>query len=483
MASQISRQRAGYGTSPPAPRSQSLRVTFQVRHGSLITGTCSAPAAPPPPSSPPPPGPSIAETAVLMKGGRTNSSPARRCSPDAVQCHGQARKVTPDTQSSISPAWKAEKLKTQIVATTIWRSCSLDILTAPYLSGQWPRDLAAHTSLCMADKATQTPSSWMNKLADEKNSNWRSATWDTSEQLKEIAKLRQHLQRSKKSSKRQRHKDRSSPLHGSHTAIHKPQVSICRSNPIPVSGTRHWFKTASPRVTKNSVEGVNQELEHMFICDGGENDCLLRQWDGIDGHQAPLPSQLRSSGTRSVDTQTPLESELVYGRSKLSTRHACNGDRSTNLNTSPSPRITVSECSTGSPGSVEIHKQDDSPLPKYASSPKPNNSYMFKREPPEGCEKVKVFEDIQLKHMGQVPLLCCPDKNKVNFVPKTVSAFCPVSTIKPSLLTVEPSFRAFPGAGGPVVLTTIHGADESGLPFLQSQQTCSITLCLPDTLI
>uniref|UniRef100_UPI00358F5D5F glucocorticoid-induced transcript 1 protein-like n=1 Tax=Myxine glutinosa TaxID=7769 RepID=UPI00358F5D5F len=193
MASQISRQRAGYGTSPPAPRSQSLRVTFQVRHGSLITGTCSAPAAPPPPSSPPPPGPSIAETAVLMKGGRTNSSPARRCSPDAVQCHGQARKVTPDTQSSISPAWKAEKLKTQIVATTIWRSCSLDILTAPYLSGQWPRDLAAHTSLCMADKATQTPSSWMNKLADEKNSNWRSATWDTSEQLKEVGTQLAHI--------------------------------------------------------------------------------------------------------------------------------------------------------------------------------------------------------------------------------------------------------------------------------------------------
>lgn len=35
-----------------------------------------------------------------------------------------------------------------------------------------------------------------------------------------------------------------------------------------------------------------------------------------------------------------------------------------------------------------------SPLPKFATSPKPNNSYMFKREPPEGCERVKVFEEI-----------------------------------------------------------------------------------------
>lgn len=36
---------------------------------------------------------------------------------------------------------------------------------------------------------------------------------------------------------------------------------------------------------------------------------------------------------------------------------------------------------------------NNSPLPKYATSPKPNNSYMFKREPPEGCERVKVFEE------------------------------------------------------------------------------------------
>lgn len=33
-------------------------------------------------------------------------------------------------------------------------------------------------------------------------------------------------------------------------------------------------------------------------------------------------------------------------------------------------------------------------LPKFATSPKPNNSYMFKREPPEGCERVKVFEEL-----------------------------------------------------------------------------------------
>lgn len=43
--------------------------------------------------------------------------------------------------------------------------------------------------------------------------------------------------------------------------------------------------------------------------------------------------------------------------------------------------------------SVPAENGNNSPLPKYATSPKPNNSYMFKREPPEGCEKVKVFEE------------------------------------------------------------------------------------------
>jgi len=38
-----------------------------------------------------------------------------------------------------------------------------------------------------------------------------------------------------------------------------------------------------------------------------------------------------------------------------------------------------------------------SPLPKFASSPKPNNSYMFKREPPEGCEKIKAFEEMRYR--------------------------------------------------------------------------------------
>ncbi|XP_031711507.1 glucocorticoid-induced transcript 1 protein-like [Anarrhichthys ocellatus] len=52
---------------------------------------------------------------------------------------------------------------------------------------------------------------------------------------------------------------------------------------------------------------------------------------------------------------------------------------------------------------------------------------MFKREPPEGCEKIKAFEEMSSRQStsASIPLFSCPDKNKVNFIP-TGSAFCPV---------------------------------------------------------
>lgn len=104
-----------------------------------------------------------------------------------------------------------------------------------------------------------------------------------------------------------------------------------------------------------------------------------------------------------------------------------------------------------------------SPLPKFASSPKPNNSYMFKREPPEGCEKIKAFEEMRYRLIlvagpvmcdlqwlcmflfscrqstsATVPLFSCPDKNKVNFIP-TGSAFCPVKL--PGSLVLTPALE------------------------------------------
>jgi len=56
--------------------------------------------------------------------------------------------------------------------------------------------------------------------------------------------------------------------------------------------------------------------------------------------------------------------------------------------------------------------------PKYASSPRPNNSYKFKRQPPDGAEQIKVVKENNYNYdlnKGAAKLVNGPDKNKVNF--------------------------------------------------------------------
>ncbi|KAM7365480.1 hypothetical protein PAMP_016401 [Pampus punctatissimus] len=232
----------------------------------------------------------------------------------------------------------------------------------------------------------QTPRAW----ADERRrgSHKRSASCGSTDQLKEIAKLRQQLQRSKRSSRHRRDKERKSPFNGSHTIIQSqspmPKTILI---PIPIS------KSSAPRF-RNSVEGLNQEIERIIIRDTPEKDETI----------------VRSSSTRSIDTQTPSGGGL-----------------------------------SGSHSNCSSQLGPYSPLPKYAASPRPNNSYTFKREPPEGCEKVKVFEESMPKPLQEIPPFLCPDRNKVNFIPNSGSAFCLVSILKPLLPAPELSFR--PGVG------------------------------------
>ncbi|XP_048464334.1 glucocorticoid induced 1a [Rhincodon typus] len=111
----------------------------------------------------------------------------------------------PERRSPSSPVYKVERSKSQQMRTssTIRRTSSLDTITGPYLTGQWPRDPHVHYPSSMKDESTQ-----------------------------QIAKLRQQLQRSKQSSRHNKEKDRQSPLHGNHTAINQSQVrysSSCKS--------------------------------------------------------------------------------------------------------------------------------------------------------------------------------------------------------------------------------------------------------------
>ncbi|XP_055368699.1 glucocorticoid induced 1a isoform X2 [Betta splendens] len=212
------------------------------------------------------------------------------------------------------------------------------------------------------------------------------------------------------------------------TACYIKWLSMSKSTQMPLSN----ITVPKPSISRvpSSMEGINHELEKVFIKDGEKEE--LKSLEVPDGRRAPFPPQQRSSSTHSVDTQTPS----VPGRSS-----SCSS-----LSPCPSPACPPGS-HDGSPYSTEdlLYDRDKdsgsgSPLPKFASSPKPNNSYMFKREPPEGCEKIKAFEEMSPRQStsASVPLFSCPDKNKVNFIP-TGSAFCPVKL--PGSLPLTPALE------------------------------------------
>uniref|UniRef100_A0A8C6XF69 Family with sequence similarity 117 member B n=3 Tax=Elapidae TaxID=8602 RepID=A0A8C6XF69_NAJNA len=391
---------------------------------------CSSPVSPPVPEG-------SACAAAVSTGGKIRHR-QRRHSPEQ-------NRASPERKSPSSPVCKDKPRPPSSSPSSISRRTpSLDILAAPYLAGQWPRDNHGQVTPCMRDKATQTESAWAEEyLEKKKGSHKRSASWGSTDQLKEIAKLRQQLQRSKHSSRHHRDKERQSPFHGNHAAINQCQAPVPKSMLVPVIPIA---KSSGSRF-RNSIEGLNQEIE-IIIKETGEKEEQLIPQDIPDGHRAPPPLVQRSSSTRSIDTQTP------GGADKGSN----NSSRSQSI--SPSSFLAISnEGSEESPCSADDLLMDprdkengnNSPLPKYATSPKPNNSYMFKREPPEGCEKVKVFEESLPKPLHEIPAFYCPDKNKVNFIPKSGSAFCLVSILKPLLPTQDLTLK---GATHNLTVTT-----------------------------
>nr|XP_060638181.1 glucocorticoid-induced transcript 1 protein isoform X1 [Anolis sagrei ordinatus] len=408
-------------------------------------------SSPPPPplssSTPPPPATTTPEASTAASAASARAKARPRRSPDTSNSHqppGRRRSISPERRSPSSPIYRVDRPKAQQIRTssTIRRTSSLDTITGPYLTGQWPRDPNIHYPSCMRDKSTQTPSCWAEEVL-EKRSHQRSASWGSADQLKEIAKLRQQLQRSKQS-RHNKEKERQSPLHGNHIAINQTQASLSRSVPMPLSNISVPKSTVS-RVPCN-VEGISPELEKVFIKENSGKEDVSKPLDIPDGRRAPLPAHYRSSSTRSIDTQTPS----VQERSSSCSSH--------------SPCISPfcpPESQDGSPFSTEdmLYDRDkdsgsSSPLPKYASSPKPNNSYMFKREPPEGCERVKVFEEMSTRQPVSAPLFSCPDKNKVNFIP-TGSAFCPVKLLGPLLPASDLTLKSSPNSGQSTALSTL----------------------------
>ncbi|XP_072105115.1 glucocorticoid-induced transcript 1 protein-like isoform X2 [Mobula birostris] len=418
MSSQVA-QRVRPSGSPTSSRPQPLRATvpFQLRAAAsnnapsavagsrLAVGSSCSPPAPATSVSVSPPASRSAfhtvATSTSIAPGPGEQEMAWRAVPSVE------RKASHSASCCTSPVSKAiEKPKPQKTLSCIRRTSSLDTIIGPYLVGQWPRDADMHSISLENEKATQ------------------------------IAKLRQQLQRTKLSKRHSKDKERQSPLHGDHTAMGLVQQGTSKF--VPILPANLAFTKLIPRL-RNSLEAINQEIEGMFIKEPGDKE-LLRIMDAPDGHRAPFPSQQYSSISQNDLSPVPLEQTSGYS--------------SPSLYPSPSPSPSYPN-GTQEEGaciiedlSFFIRDKDsgtNSPLLKYASSPKPNHSYMFKREPPEGCERVTAFEETPAVSFEQALLYSCPDKNKVNFNP-TGSAFCPVHILKPLLPNVDLILRHLPAS-------------------------------------
>uniref|UniRef100_H0WIQ5 Family with sequence similarity 117 member B n=1 Tax=Otolemur garnettii TaxID=30611 RepID=H0WIQ5_OTOGA len=395
-----------------------------------------APGARGSPPRPPPPPPllgtvsSPSSSPTHLWTGEVSAAPPparvrhRRRSPE------QSRS-SPEKRSPSAPVCKAgdkSRQPSSSPSSIIRRTSSLDTLAAPYLAGHWPRDSHGQVAPCMRDKATQTESAWAEEYAEKKKgSHKRSASWGSTDQLKEIAKLRQQLQRSKHSSRHHRDKERQSPFHGNHAAINQCQAPVPKSALIPVIPIT---KSTGSRF-RNSVEGLNQEIE-IIIKETGEKEEQLIVSNLVARGSVSRALAPYSAGDR-------FKPGPVDG----------GGEHARRIKHSMPTFLYGSILSFSVLFLVE--NGNNSPLPKYATSPKPNNSYMFKREPPEGCERVKVFEECSPKQLHEIPAFYCPDKNKVNFIPKSGSAFCLVSILKPLLPTPDLTLK---GSGHSLTVTT-----------------------------
>ncbi|KAE8284225.1 C/EBP-induced protein [Larimichthys crocea] len=231
----------------------------------------------------------------------------------------------------------------------------------------------------------------------------RSASWGSAENLREIAKLKQQLQ--------QRNKPAVSGGHDKDRQRSYPQGSCSlgttQTQPIPIPLAP--LSTLVPRL-RCSVEGLNQELEGMFICQPPHLQHRLLEVP--DGHRAPIPPQSCSSGSQSDPATTPLSSSSS----------SCSPPSSPPTYISISPPntedvpldlhqgvIDSAEMCLLSPFSSQSEADLSLPL-LLSSSPGPNKSCCFQREPPEGCEKVRVWEETSTPDQLKPAFISsCPD--------------------------------------------------------------------------
>jgi len=376
-----------------------------------------------------------------------SSSPTPRQTNDTrhnQRWSGSSLRSSPDRAERKSPSSPSIKVSNRrSPSPSIRRTSSLDTIAGPYLTGQWPRDLQQHVIpqiKGMVNESTQTPD-WSAEQKGGSKQHHRSASISDQGFKSQSRHIQQQIRRNKILIKK---KERVPPFAASH-AVHQLPASQAKSMSTPISIGGPGFGRVPRR--QNSTEALNRELEDISI--NKENSGVeSRIFHGItppDGHRAPAPR----SSTRTMETQTPQDT------SDHSREDTCS---LTAHSRSPSPEEQqqhqlaekfqhLHTSSSHTTGSTNLHQRNGvpvpsetdtnskesgvSPCPKFASSPRPNNSYMFKREPPEGAESVKAYKDQDIQPSNiQAP--CCPDINKIQFlpteklIPSRNSAFAPL---------------------------------------------------------
>ncbi|KAK3749916.1 hypothetical protein QZH41_017368, partial [Actinostola sp. cb2023] len=308
------------------------------------------------------------------------------------------------------------------------RTSSLDAISGTYLCGQWPRDCGSCGPCC--HKATQTPAWDENKSDECSPSRHKRSNSLGSADLRE--KLKQQL-RKKQEKKITAVYGRQSPVHGDHSAIHKNTQSV--AIPIPVISR----PTEIPQ--RRSLEALNSEIQTLVLkSKDNPSDKIL---EPIDGRKAPVLEMLSDNSpfnTVDIHTQTPSDNTDFQDSSGNSSSRSHSASPTYPIIPGTVDCQPCSRCSSGSGVPSDLYNQDNNSSPepssvsKFASSPKPNNSYLFAREPPDGAEKVPlhvedIVSDVEHKFTG-------PDKTKVRFMLSNVSAFSalpsfPEMAIKP----------------------------------------------------
>uniref|UniRef100_A0A8C2IM42 Family with sequence similarity 117 member Ab n=1 Tax=Cyprinus carpio TaxID=7962 RepID=A0A8C2IM42_CYPCA len=311
-----------------------------------------------------------------MKMSRSGSclQPLRATVPFTLHKPAAVTNITPGEKTKAE--WRLQ--------TPIHRTVSLDAIVLPYLQGQWPKEDDRHGR---EDKSTQTPHTWLaGAETTAVGFHKRSASWGNSERLQDgsdvcadssIFKLKQQLQQKK----------RSGVLVGNQEKLHNQHQVLIYTHTIKRSYLQLW---------SNLIKEYAVKVCHL---------CTTSIVP--DGHRAPVPHLSSKRGFQ-------IGSSCVASHSSSSSSTSCSPQRPLNLETE------VNSC-----------------IVMVSSSPRPNNSYSFQRDPPEGCERIRVCEENVLPCLDQVYVSSCPDPNKVNFTTHTGSAFCPVNLAKPLLPPVD----------------------------------------------